>query len=180
MVNSVRRYVVRGLLLLCALLVASDAWAGPVPSQWVGLTDANGSSVNLSVGLPVTLSGNAQADPCLNVTNSPASLPISVSATGATLLTTSPSNVQTFVCSAGITVTGTSPTVQLEYGTQTTNPCDTGTTVLTGALAPGTTGEYLLLTGPRTLFTVPLSKQLCINVTGTSPSVQGYLSYVRQ
>jgi hypothetical protein len=82
------------------------------------------------------------------------------------------------VCSYQFTLTGTSPTAAFAYGTGTN--CGTGTTTL-GAMAP-TSGS--VITSPsggasNLVFEVPAGDALCLTVGGTSPSAQGWLTYVR-
>lgn len=68
-------------------------------------------------------------------------------------------------------------TVKFEYGTQATNPCDTGTTALTGAMTM-TTGVPLTVAAPIDLFTAPSGNQLCIVQTG-SVQLSGFVTYVQ-
>lgn len=82
------------------------------------------------------------------------------------------------VCGFAATATGTTPTFQFEYGTGTV--CGTGTVVLSGALAP-TTGSFVAYgSGLGAIFQTPAAQALCIVVGGTTPSVQGVLSYAQR
>jgi hypothetical protein len=68
-------------------------------------------------------------------------------------------------------------TVKFEYGTQVTNPCDTGTTALTGAMTMAS-GTPLTVAAPIDLFLAPSGDQLCIVQTG-SVQLSGFVTYVQ-
>jgi hypothetical protein len=68
-------------------------------------------------------------------------------------------------------------TVKFEYGTQGTNPCDTGTTALTGAMTLAS-GTQLSVAAPIDLFIAPSGQQLCIVQTG-SVQLSGFVTYVQ-
>lgn len=57
-------------------------------------------------------------------------------------------------------------TVQFVYGTQTTTPCDTGATALTGAMSMAANGSLSLGNGAYDLIVAPSGKQLCLTQTG--------------
>jgi hypothetical protein len=80
------------------------------------------------------------------------------------------------VCGFTYDLSGTGPTAEFDYGTQTTNPCDTGTTAMTGAMS--TTSRTM--DGPLDYSTVPAGNQLCIKLGGTSPTAVGVLTYVQK
>ena len=83
-----------------------------------------------------------------------------------------------YVCGFSVTVTGTTPTFRLISGTGTV--CATGLTGRTGAYAP-LPGTYMQGGGgSATLLATAAGEALCIDVEGTSPSVQGVLTYIRQ
>jgi len=66
----------------------------------------------------------------------------------------------------------------LEYGTQTTNPCDTGTTTLTGAYTMNG-GQFGKGVGTGVVLAVPTGNELCA-VTTAAVQYSGGLSYVQQ
>ncbi len=80
------------------------------------------------------------------------------------------------VCAIAFTMTGTSPTAAFEYGSGTA--CATSPVTLTGEFAPGL-GVEIWLGGPLTLMTAPPGNALCVVLTGTSPTIQGVLTYVQ-
>jgi hypothetical protein len=97
-----------------------------------------------------------------------------------------------FVCGFALTLNGTSgtaTTAQFEYGTQVTNPCDTGTTVLTGPLGQQAAGASTQGTaasvvtsgnGGATVFSAPAGSQLCILSTGSGSSlINGVVTWVQ-
>jgi len=110
------------------------------------------------------------------------SVAVAISTATTTLLVTGGTpytSSQVYVCGFNGTIAGTSPTLKLEYGTTTTNPCDTGTTALSGTLAP-TTGSTLAIGYGGTILTVPAGNNFCVVTGGTTPSLQGVLTYVQQ
>jgi hypothetical protein len=83
------------------------------------------------------------------------------------------------VCSYQFSVAGTTPTVTFEYGTGTN--CATGLTAISGAIAP-TSGSVInsAVGGASGLaFVVPSGDALCILSGGTSPSIQGLITYAQ-
>ena len=76
-------------------------------------------------------------------------------------------------------IAGGSGTITLEYGTQTANPCDTGTTPLTGpypliAQAGLSKGG----SGLSAVFVVPAGAQLCAQ-TSAAVQMSGSISYTQ-
>lgn len=59
-------------------------------------------------------------------------------------------------------------TVKLEYGTQTTTPCDTATTALTGPMSIPATGYIAAGNGVDAVLRAPPGYQVCIVQTATS------------
>jgi hypothetical protein len=58
-------------------------------------------------------------------------------------------------------------TVTFEAGTQTTNPCDTGTVLMTGAMTIPANGSLTAGDGMADLLVAPAGDQLCIVQTGS-------------
>ncbi len=67
----------------------------------------------------------------------------------------------------------------LEYGTTTTNPCDTGTTALTGTYSFAAQSGISRSGGFRPLFIIPQGNALCVISSGASASFAGSLSYTQ-
>jgi len=67
-------------------------------------------------------------------------------------------------------------TVTLEYGTQTTNPCDTGTTVLVTWTGPQSFVEQMSV-GVGAIFTTPVNVDVCVVTTQPNAGPQGFLAY---
>jgi hypothetical protein len=124
--------------------------------------------------ITVTNSGDACANP--NVVKSSVAVNIS-GAAGTTELVAPSGTKSVYACYFTATVVGTTPTVLFEYGTSTA--C-TGTTALTGTMAIPTTTTVTLSAGGNTVITAPASQGLCLVAGGTTPSIQGVLSYVQQ
>ena len=94
----------------------------------------------------------------------------------AEIIAASGSNV-IYVCGFAATVGGTAPTYQFQYGTGTA--CATGRTNISGIFAP-TVGSFNQYSPGMTAFATTASQALCIETGGTTPSVQGILTYVQQ
>ncbi len=118
--------------------------------------------------------GGLYADACLNPNVRTIVTPVSIAAAGTTLLATAPAQGLS-ICTMTLTLGGTTPSVELETGTQTTSPCDTGAQAVTGVMAP-TAGSVLRLSGPRAVLNLSGAVQVCIVVAGTAPSVQGVMA----
>jgi hypothetical protein len=67
----------------------------------------------------------------------------------------------------------------LEYGTKTTNPCDTGTTALTGAYSFAAQSGISRSGGAQPLYIIPQGNALCVASSGATASFAGSLSYTQ-
>jgi hypothetical protein len=67
----------------------------------------------------------------------------------------------------------------LEYGTKTANPCDTGTTALTGAYNFAAQSGISRAGGPQPLYVIPQGNALCAVTSGASVSLAGSVSYTQ-
>lgn len=117
-------------------------------------------------------------NPCQSVSFPKSTAVVNISATGTTALVAAVTGKKIYFCDFRATVTGTTPTLLFLTGTQTTNPCDTSAANLTGTFAP-TTGSLLSLGMPGGIGTTITSGALCATAGGTTPSVQGVISYVQ-
>jgi len=145
--------------------------------------DADGSTYFSTTGaavsnvtFPTTL-----LDPCLNNSVAKSSRPINIStATTSTLVALSGATA-VYVCGFTLASTGatTATTALLEYGTGAN--CATGTAVLTGAFGQSlSTSAVVVTANGATQMTAPAGNGLCLVSAGTTPSIQGYLTYVQQ
>ena len=150
------------LLILAGCATAVRPGEDPHPSRWVGIADASGTAASLA---------------CLS---SPASAAIAISTATSTAVVAAAAGKTVYVCGFALTAAGTTPTAEIETGTQTTAPCDTGTIALTGAMAPSVGGELRSAGGRGVQIAGNAGAQLCIVSGGTTPSLQGYLTYVQQ
>ena len=108
------------------------------------------------------------------------SIAISIIATAAmtTQLVASSSSTQIYVTAWDV-LANSAGGFALEYGTRTTNPCDTGTTALTGTYSfTGQTG-ISRSGGPQPLYVIPPGNALCVVSSGASASFAGSLSYTQ-
>ena len=75
-------------------------------------------------------------------------------------------------------IAGGTGNITLEYGTQTTNPCDTGTTTLTGAYPLVAQAGISNGGGLGSIYTIPAGNALCA-VTSAAVQMSGSVSYTR-
>lgn len=114
-------------------------------------------------------------DPCLDPKQAKSSVAINTTAS-AQLVALSGSTV-IYVCGFNYTSTGTSPTTKFVYGTGAA--CVTGQIPLTGVYAP-TAGSVISKTWDGTGFQSAPGNALCLIIAGTTPSIQGVVTYVQK
>lgn len=115
-------------------------------------------------------------DPCQNAGIVKSS--VSVTATADAELVALASGQTIYVCGFSFNAAaGTGPGFRLIYGTGAT--CATGTTGLTGIYLP-TVGTTFATPGGGTQFATASANALCIDVSGTTPDIRGYLTYVQR
>ena len=182
-----------GLVLLAICFTAGAAQAqnvsnaaavgtpgAAIPPQGLLVGGSDGTNfrplaVNTSGALTISSATLTTTDPCQNGAYAKSSVPLAL--TTSSQLIAASGSTSIYVCGFAATAAGTSPTLQFAYGTGTT--CATGTVNLTGAFAP-TAGTELATHGAVTQFSAPSGNNLCAIVGGTSPSIQGYLTYVQR
>lgn len=155
---------------------ANSNKGGPV------VCDANG---NLTVTYRAQVAGTD--DPCKAPNVIPSSASFNLTSTTAATVVALSGGLKIYVCGYDATIQGSATTVgtlQFEYGTTTTNPCDTGTTTISGQYQGNITANvptYLSRSGPGTIFTpTATSNALCAVATGTTIKVTGTVTYVQQ
>lgn len=155
---EVRKLIITRFLLALVILVASHL-------------SANAQSYGGGVS-------GAPLDPCQNVYVAKSTAVVNIGAAGTGLLVQGVTGKSIYVCGYHLTNTGTNPALKFEYGTQVTTACDTGTTALSGLM--GASSGVSLAVGGFQVFSAPAGQQLCAVISGTSPSLQGVMSYVQQ
>ena len=114
-------------------------------------------------------------DPCLSPAVPKSSVVLNVTTSAQVLAVSGTTSI--YVCGFNATLAGTTPTFQFEYGTGAV--CATGLTVLSGVYAPS--GSAFVAYSPSyTAFKVPSANALCVATGGTTPSLQGTLTYIQQ
>jgi hypothetical protein len=141
-----------------------DIGAGATIATGVGVTGSTVVRVVNSSNDPCQTSGIAKSSVVLNVTTSAQVIALS----GTTVI---------YVCGWTATVGGTAPTYQFQTGTGSV--CATGTVNRSGVFAP-TVGSFNSYNPAMTAFAGASGEALCIATGGTTPSVQGVLTYVQQ
>jgi hypothetical protein len=130
---------------------------------------------------PLTITGG---DPCQGATAPKSSVAISQAAAGTQQLVAGTINHKIYVCGYNFTITGsTTATALLEFGTNAS--CAAGTTALSGAWAgnaitASSDPVHILAGGGYSVATVPTGDFLCLVAGGTTPSVQGILTFIQQ
>jgi hypothetical protein len=124
----------------------------------------------------IAFKDHASAIPATQMFGSNQSFVYDASTSGATLIATAPAGGQVFVTGYAFLGGGT-VNVDLIYGTQTTNPCDTGPVKITPAYQlvaqAGIVDHPDFWTG---LKVVPAGDQLCLNTSG-AVAVQAIIYY---
>lgn len=159
----------------------------PAGTNVLGALSAN-QSVNVAqingvpplMGNGVTGTGSVRVtdvdnDPCQTSGRAKSSTAVGVTASAEIIAAVG--GLSIYVCGYNVSLTGTTPTMQFQYGTGAV--CATGGILRSGPFAP-LTGSMLTYGPGSTLFSTPVSQALCIMTTGTTPSVQGVLTYVHQ
>ena len=149
----------------------SNATGAGVPVDCVSVDayiNAAGQAVPFSIG-----------DICQNTNIAKSSVPVNITTATTTAVIAAIALKKIYVCSVNAYITGTTPTVLFLTGTQTTTACDTGAINLTGTF-PFTTGTLIAWENANIEFTSLVGGQMCITTGGTSPSVQGFITYVQQ
>ena len=129
-----------------------------------------------ATGTGVLRTVNANNDPCQTSGIAKSSVVVNVTA-DAQLVALSGTTI-IYVCGFSVSISGTTPTMRLISGTGSV--CATGLTGRTGAYIPLTGSMIVGGGGAATILATAAGEALCMDVEGTSPSVQGYLSYVQQ
>lgn len=141
-------------------------------AQVNGVTYLTGNG-GTGTGSPrVTLPSN---DPCQTSGVVKSSVVVNVTADAQLIALSGSTTI--YVCGFSVSIAGTAPTFRLISGTGSV--CATGLTGRTGAYAP-LTGTYMPAGGAFTMTATAAGEALCMDVEGTSPSVQGVLTYVQQ
>lgn len=140
----------------------------------------SGATANLPNLIGSTLTAAVTVDPCQSSAVAKSSAVINISSATTTSLVAASGSTVIYVCGFSMSMVGAIESLKFVYGTQVTNPCDTGQTALTGAFADGTASDIAWSYGPgSTIFKTIASQQLCAVTTGTV-SIQGLVTFVQQ
>lgn len=174
---------------------------GPMPNgQQVTSTTANGvwqadaagftnvrmrtsaftsGTVAASVSLAYGINGQTPGpvDPCASAAIDKSSFSVAISTATTTAVQAGTAGKRIYVCAFTIIYTsGTTPTVQFEVGTGGT--C-TSPTAKTGVIAvQATAGTGLIVGAGHTLFSGAAGQDMCILSAGTTPTVNGWVTFV--
>jgi hypothetical protein len=122
---------------------------------------------------------SSQADPCQSSAVAKRSVVIAASGVATTQLVALQPGMTVYVCGYSFTVAGSATaTATLEYGTGSS--CGTGTTTVTGAYLGGTLAIHIQMGGAGTITKTASANALCLVAGGSTPSIQGVLTYVQQ
>lgn len=148
-----------------------------------GFTQLRVNITTLTASCTVAMAGSTYASSAADLCSSPAtqksSAVVNVGASVSGLLVAAVAGRTVYLCSLAVSAGGTNPTMTIRTGTQTTNPCDTGASNLSGAIVPSATvGMANIGVGHTVVATAP-GGQLCL-LTGATTSIQGVATFVQQ
>jgi hypothetical protein len=126
---------------------------------------------------PGTVIQTTGVDPCQSTSVAKQTAAINIVAAGTSQVVAPNSNTTVFVCGYQVSVSGTTPTLQWEFATPAN--CASGVTFATGAIAP-TSGSVLTISPGSTVMKGTSGQGFCAVTGGTSPSIQGFLTFVQQ
>jgi hypothetical protein len=164
--------------------VRQSAYTSGNANVWITLTQA---AIDPSLVVAASIANVAGAnDPCQDLSAIKSGAVVNITGTTAVELVAAVAAKSVYVCSGSLTIQGSATTVgtvQFETGTKVTNPCDTSLSVRTGAFAgninPSVPTPIEIPSG-MTQFTSVSGGEICAVSTGTTISIQGYISYVQQ
>lgn len=157
---------------------SASGTSGAQPAGGALTAGTAGGGATAWAGIPVV--APVAVDPCQSPAINKPSVAINITTATTTEVVAAVASAKVFVCGWSLTAGGTTPTALIETGTKTTTACDTGAAALTGAMAPSV-GANLKSAGTGAMqVTGAASGEICIVSGGTTPSLQGYLSYVQQ
>lgn len=122
---------------------------------------------------------NSNINPCQSASVVKSSAVVNIGSATTAVLVPAVTGKTTYLCGFTASVVGTTPTLLFKTGTQASAACDTSTASISGTFAP-TSGSMVTLNGPGTIMQTIASGQLCATAGGTTPSIQGVLTYVQQ
>jgi len=155
---------------------AADGAAAVGNPVQIGGKDGSGNAQTLLTNTDGSLQVSfTTVDPCQSSGVAKSSVAINATAT-AQLVAISGTTV-IYVCGFSVGVAGTTPTARFQTGTGTT--CGTGTVQKTGVYAPASAAPFAAF-GGSTVFKSAAGEALCIELGGTTPSAQGFVTYVQQ
>lgn len=118
----------------------------------------------------------ADTDPCASSGVPKVSVVLDVTADAIVVALTAGQTIH--VCGWAATIGGTAPTYRFQSGTGVA--CATSVDQLSGVFAPTVGSANFMGNGGATVLKAMAAEDLCIDVGGTTPSVQGVLTYVKQ
>lgn len=142
----------------------------------ISMSGTPASSAILSASSAASVSGG---DPCASPGIVKSSVALSQASSTTAAIVAASAGKKTYVCGFTASAVGTTPTFTFVTGTQTTTPCDTGPSNLSGAINPSATVGVMSYGPSHTAFSTAASGQLCLTTAATT-DVAGVLTYVQQ
>lgn len=135
-------------------------------------------AASASLAFGITGITSQPVDPCASASIDKSSFSVAISTATTTAIQAGAAGKRVYVCAFTIIYTsGTTPTIQFEVGTGGT--CGTGTTAKTGVMAiQATAGTGLIVGAGHTLFSGTAAQDMCILSAGTTPTVNGWVTFV--
>ncbi len=140
---------------------------------------ATALTASCTIAMAGTTGNRINADLCADTSVQKSSVVINQGASATTAVVPAVTGKATYVCGFVATAAGTNPTFTWTSGTHTTNDCDTGAALLSGAFIPSATIGVVSYNPGMTAYKTAASFQLCLTTAATT-SVQGILTYVQQ
>jgi hypothetical protein len=135
------------------------------------------TTLNLSGGSGLPTGGTNNGLNLTGLIQASTSTPINISSASTMQLIAGVSGQRIYVTAWDV-IAGGSGTITLEYGTQSANPCDTGTTPLTGPYPLIAQTGISKGSGLSPVFIIPAGAQLCAR-TSTAAQMSGSVSYTQ-
>lgn len=118
-------------------------------------------------------------DPCQDLSQQKQSFAVNVSSATTTAVVPVSGTTSVYVCGWSLqTVSGTTPTIQFEFGAGTA--CATSPSVLTGTFTGAALQLFNSPSTDTTILKAPSGNGFCLITGGTTPNVQGVITFVQQ
>lgn len=156
--------------------VRASAYSSGSANINITLTQAAIDPSLIVAAAPPVVPGSTDA--CQDLSQQKSSVAVNISSATTTSLVAISGTTSIYVCGWQLqTVSGTTPTIQFEYGT---GAACTSPTVLTGTYTGAALQVFTSPSSDTSLLKTPSANGLCLVTGGTTPNVQGFVTFVQQ